>query len=330
MKVLVTGAGGFLGRHTVGALLRRGYEVRALLRSEEQAKVLPKAADVMIGDIRRASDCDLVLKDVECVVHLAAAVSGGEDQQFASTVIATEVFLSALRRNPVKHMVHVSSIAVYDWAGTTTEMTEVSPLSPSIYDMGAYSIAKFWQEKIILEFALDTGLHLTILRPGFIWGEDHAKIAGMGRSIGRLHLVFGPMTRLPLTYVENCADCISVAASREPQTPEVFNVFDDDRVTTWAYSGDCFNAMKERHLRIPVPYYAGMFVAQLAALTSKLLFGPAGRLPSLLVPRRYEAQFKPLRYSTRKLRDELQWHPPFEYAECWRRTASRPLQGGRA
>ena len=75
-----------------------------------------------------------------------------------------------------------------------------------------------------------------------------------------------------------------------------------------------------RRYLIPVPYWAGKAVANLASLTSRLLFGRNGRLPSLLSPLKYEAQLKPLRYSTRKLKQELNWLPVIGFDEAMRRS----------
>jgi nucleoside-diphosphate-sugar epimerase len=57
------------------------------------------------------------------------------------------------------------------------------------------------------------GWDLTVLRPGFIWGRDHGYLAALGQQFGRHHLVIGPLTRLPLTHVENCADAFVLAAA---------------------------------------------------------------------------------------------------------------------
>ena len=53
--------------------------------------------------------------------------------------------------------------------------------------MGPYTIAKNWQERIIRRFAESNSRKLTISRPGFIWGQDHTEIAGMGRRFGRFY-----------------------------------------------------------------------------------------------------------------------------------------------
>ncbi len=313
MRVFVTGAGGFLGRATVQKLLDDGHEVIAMVRSHAGSPAWPPSVEVVQADLRVPSQYEAALSEADAVVHVAAAVDGDEDQQFNSTVLATEKFLDALACSSVRRVVHISTIAIYDWHNTKGEMNEDSPLSENVYELGPYSIAKMWQERIVKEKAESHNWHLTILRPGFVWGSERPNLAGMGRTMGPIHLMFGPFTRLPLTYVENCAHCIAKALPREPMAPEVFNVFDSDSVRVWQYCRAYFRAQSRRQLLVPVPYYVGLLTAHLAGLTSRILFGPTGRLPSLLVARRYESQFKPIRYSTRKLREVLSWTPPVSF-----------------
>jgi len=320
MRVLVTGAGGFLGRATVNTLLDRGHQVCALVRSQSAASDWPETVEIVHADLRVPSQYAHALKGVEAVVHLAASVSGSEDQQFNSTVIATEAFLKVLAQSGVRRFIHVSTIAIYDWHETSREMTENSPISKNIYEMGPYGIAKYWQEKIVEEAAVEHSLELTILRPGFIWGQGNSDLAGMGRSMGPVHIMFGPFTRLPLTYVDNCADCITASVTRAPAEPEIFNVFDSDEIQVWKYCREYYRRKKERKLLLPIPYTVGLLLAKFAKLTSRVLFGPSGRLPSLLTPLRYEAQFKPLRYSTKKLRQSMGWVPLIEFNDAMART----------
>ena len=94
-------------------------------------------------------------------------------------------------------------------------MDEKTPLLGDIYKMGGYTIAKVWQERLVSRAAADASWQLTILRPGFIWGAQHAEIGGMGRIFGRIYLMFGPFTRLPLTHIMNCANSV-IAALESP------------------------------------------------------------------------------------------------------------------
>jgi nucleoside-diphosphate-sugar epimerase len=315
MKVLVTGAGGFLGQAAVRRLLAKGHEVRAIVRPSSQAPAWPDKVEVVRADLRVAKDLLSAFDGIDSVLHLAAATSGSEDAQFATSVVATERFLEAMAKSAVKRLIHVSSLVVYDWSQEKSCMDENSPLENDPYGMGGYTIAKVWQERVVSRFARQHAWDLTILRPGFIWGADHARIAGMGRQFGPVYILFGPFTRLPLTYVDNCADCLVTAVENAAASGETFNVIDSDDVRVWRFARNYARRTGRHAFFVPVPYRMGLGLAQLAALTSRLLFKGKGKLPSLLTPRRFESQFKPIRFSNQRLRSKLNWRPRLSFAE---------------
>jgi nucleoside-diphosphate-sugar epimerase len=323
MKMLVSGAGGFLGRSVVDRLLERGHEVRAIVRPSSSKPPWPDTVEVFRADLRVQDGLVSAFDGVDAVLHLAAATSGNEDTQFASTVVATERFLDAMAKSTVKRLIHVSSLVVYDWSKARSCMDEKTPLENNPYAMGGYTIAKIWQERVVSRFAKKHSWDLTIARPGFIWGEGHAQIAGMGRQFGRLYLLFGPFTRLPLSHVDNCADCLVTAIENPAASGEILNIIDGDDVRVWRYAREYARRSGQRGPLLPVPYRVGLGVAQLAALTSRTLFGKKGKLPSLLTPRRFESQFKPIRFSNRKVTSVLNWRPRLSFDQCLDRSFDR-------
>ena len=321
--MLVSGAGGFLGRSVVDRLLERGHEVRAIVRPSSSKPPWPDTVEVFRADLRVQDGLVSAFDGVDAVLHLAAATSGNEDTQFASTVVATERFLDAMAKSTVKRLIHVSSLVVYDWSKARSCMDEKTPLENNPYAMGGYTIAKIWQERVVSRFAKKHSWDLTIARPGFIWGEGHAQIAGMGRQFGRLYLLFGPFTRLPLSHVDNCADCLVTAIENPAASGEILNIIDGDDVRVWRYAREYARRSGQRGPLLPVPYRVGLGVAQLAALTSRTLFGKKGKLPSLLTPRRFESQFKPIRFSNRKVTSVLDWRPRLSFDQCLDRSFDR-------
>ena len=102
MKVLLTGAGGFLGRAVGSALRRHGHSVRALVRTAEldSSTAAPDGMEIWSGDLR-TTDLDAALAGVDAVVHLAAVFRGDVMEQFLGTVVPTEALLEAMvRRGP--------------------------------------------------------------------------------------------------------------------------------------------------------------------------------------------------------------------------------------
>ncbi len=320
MKVLVTGAGGFLGRHVIDCLLERGHGVRAIIRPASAAPKWKGEVEIFRADLRVSDNLASAFEGINAVLHLAAATSGDEDVQFASTVVGTERFLAAMVKSSVKRLIHVSSLVVYDWGHAKGIIDENTPLLSNPYRMGGYTIAKLWQERVVAKFAQAHSWNLTIMRPGFIWGAQHAEIAGMGRHIGRAYIMFGPLTRLPLCHVANCASCLVAAVENPAAIGRTFNLVDGDDIRVWRYLREYTRRTGQRALLLPVPYIVGYGVANLASVTSHILFRNKGKLPSLLTPRRFESQFKPVRFSNRELKLILAWNPPLNFHQCLRLT----------
>jgi nucleoside-diphosphate-sugar epimerase len=320
MKVLVSGASGFLGEYTVARLLERGHSVRAIVRATSPVPSWAGEVEIFPADLRIQDNLLTAFEGMDALLHLAASTSGDEDVQFTSTVVGTERLLEAMSKSSVKRLVHVSSIAVYDWARAKRIMDERTPLLSDMYEMGAYAMAKVWQERLVSRAATAHSWELTILRPGFIWGRQQPVIGGMGRIFGRIYLMFGPFTRLPLTHVVNCADCLVASLECPAAIGESFNVIDGDRIRVVRYVCEFIRRTGQRGILLPVPYRLGLGLANLAAFVSRGLFGKKGRLPSLLIPRRFEQQFKPMRFSNLKLKDKLSWKPPLSFDDCLRLT----------
>ena len=129
MKVLITGANGFLGRHVVGALLARGIEVRAMIRPAVRLDALgwPSSVEVFRADLRNSCELGRAFEGVDVLLHLAAVVSGGEDAQFAGTVAGTERLLDAMGLSACRRLVLCSSFSVYDYSSTRRILDEGSP-----------------------------------------------------------------------------------------------------------------------------------------------------------------------------------------------------------
>ncbi len=117
MTNLVTGANGFVGSHSVRALLSRGEKVKALVRKGSDASRLGdiRGFDIVEGDLRDPESCRKALKGVDRVFHCAAKVSDwGRAVDFReSTVHGTANILAAAREAGVCRFVHVSTTDVY-------------------------------------------------------------------------------------------------------------------------------------------------------------------------------------------------------------------------
>ena len=321
MRALITGANGFLGRHVVSALLARGIGIRALVRPAAALEALgwPSSVEVFRADLRTSRQLERAFEGVDVLLHLAAVVSGGEDAQFAGTVVGTERLLAAMASSACQRLVLCSSFSVYDYTSIRRTLDEDSPLhqAPAVYSRDGYTISKWWQERVTRRFAEKHGWDVTVLRPGFIWGRHHGYLAALGQQFGRHHLVIGPLTRIPMTHVENCADVFALAASDARARGMTLNVIDGPGERIWTYLSDYMRGSGQPGWRLPVPYWLAIRMVRLAYVT---VFRNASKVPSILIPRRLESRLRPLRFENRRLRETLGWTPLLDYKRCLART----------
>lgn len=323
MKVLVTGANGFIGRHVVDSFLKTGHEVRALVRQSVTLDGMAWEGQVEVAraDLRSSRDLDRACSGVDAVLHIAARMGGGEPEQFETTVAGTERLLEALRAAGGARVVLASSYAVYDWSAIEGRLTEDSPVvRENVFRRGPYTVAKVWQERVARRMATEEGFELTVLRPGFVWGRDHVVLAGMGQRYGGLYVVFGRSTLLPLTYVENCADAFVAATVDGAAVGETFNVVDDEPVTARRYTTEYLRRTGTPGRVVSVPYGSVLAISRLGSAVGARLFPDGGDLPDVLVPERLEALFKPLQFPNQKIRSGLGWSPRVSFEEALRRS----------
>ena len=176
-KILVTGAGGFIGSHLVEHLLSQGYEVRAFVRYnsrnfwgwvEEVSK--DKRVEIFTGDIRDFDSVYNALKNVEIVFHLAALISVPYSYHspiayIKTNVIGTYNLLQASLMHSVKRFVHISTSEVYGTAQyiPIDEKHPVNPQSP-------YAASKAAADHLVMSFYYSFDLPVTIVRPFNTYG----------------------------------------------------------------------------------------------------------------------------------------------------------------
>jgi nucleoside-diphosphate-sugar epimerase len=316
VKVLVTGAGGFLGLHVVRSLCARGHTVRALVRRPHPALAGgDPGVEVAVADLRSAPLAPL-LDEIDAVVHLATTMVGDDFTIFQGTMGATERLLEALARSAVRRLVLVSSFSVYDWHRVGEQLDDGSPLLANPWAGGGYAAAKIWQERLARRLAAATGIALTVMRPGFIWSPDGALPACFGIPLGRAFCVIGPRREPPLTHVVNCADAVAAALAAPGAANRTFNVVDRGGVSAWQWVGARLRR-EQRGWRFPLPEFVARALVRAIDLASRLIFGPTRKLPSLCDPLRYAARFAPIRVDLRPLEAELAWTPPLaSFSEC--------------
>ncbi len=178
MKILVTGASGFIGGRFARFALEQGLTVRVNGRRPEAVQHLTKrGAEFVQGDL---SDPDLVhrlCRDVEMVVHCAGAVgTWGTYQHFhQANVVVTQNVIEGCLGQQVRRLVHLSSPSVYFDGKAHVGLREEQVPKRFVDHYGA---TKYLAEQKVME-AQEFGLEVIALRPRFVTGAgDEARAQG--------------------------------------------------------------------------------------------------------------------------------------------------------
>jgi nucleoside-diphosphate-sugar epimerase len=315
MKILVTGANGFLGRRVVAAFCESGHAVRALVRPSARVDALLEGENVELvrSDLRNDPNLVDALRGVDAVVHLAASMSGSDFSRFQETVTTSERLFDAMHEAGVTRLVLCSSFSVYDWYRAHGRADEDLALleGADVYRRGGYATAKLWQERLAQRMAERHDWQLTIVRPGFIWGPGNECPDGsIGPSIGPFHLVFAAGRQLPFTHVVNAADCLRAAVEDENAAGHTFNLVDGYDLTAWRFKGEHLRRTQGSGYRVWLPYWLVWPVILGIHRVARWILGPRLKLPFLFMPTGFAQGYRPLTFGTEKIRRELGWHPP--------------------
>ncbi|HLC54382.1 MAG TPA: NAD-dependent epimerase/dehydratase family protein [Candidatus Nanoarchaeia archaeon] len=155
--VVVTGAGGFIGKHVVQKLIDKGLRVRALIRNPEQKKYFSHSArlEIQVGDIRNKQFILNAVRGAEIVVHLAAAKSDEADSGDIN-IIGSSNLITACERGKVKLIIHMST------------------MSTKIARKGMYASTKAASDELMR----NSKILATILRPSIVYGRELSGVFG--------------------------------------------------------------------------------------------------------------------------------------------------------
>ncbi len=326
MPICVTGGTGFLGAALVQDLLAGRVPVRVLARPSPRADLLEtQGAEIVRGGLEDLDSIVRAVSGADIVYHLAAKVdSPGRKADFLDTNVGgTERVLTACLRQGVNRVVYSSSLAVYGPVSEAQRIDENTSYdeSPQLRDF--YAESKILADQFAVRFAHQTGLPLTIVRPGIVYGSGKQLPVGLlGFTVGRNNFVFGnPNHRIPLNYVENLVDAMQLAAqSASNGQLRQFNIVDDDELTLATY-----HAAKTEVDKTRTYFLAGWPVLLAAPFAEAILQatpnGGSVRFSRHQLKRALQDRW----YDTRRIREQTGWAPKVPLQDALYRT----WRGGR-
>lgn len=238
-KILVTGAGGFIGSHLVELLVKKGCKVRALVHYNSFNrwgwldyidKTTKDSVEIYVGDVTDPYGVKKIMNGCDIVFHLAALIGIPYSYYFPNTYVDTNIkgtlnILQAARELRVEKVIHTSTSEVYGSAQFVpiTEMHSINPQSP-------YAATKASADFLALSFYKSFHLPVSIIRPFNTYGPRQSARAIIPTIItqiasGKRKIQLGSLypTR-DLTYVNDTVEGFIKIAESDNSIGEIINI----------------------------------------------------------------------------------------------------------
>jgi len=269
------------------------------------------AVHIVRGDLVCRDDARAAARDAAVVYHLAAGTGlKSHASAFMNSVVTTRNLLDALvEQGTLKRFVNLSSFAVYsnkcDNSANVLDETSSVEAQPQMR-AEAYCYAKVKQDALVIDYGERHHIPFVLIRPGVVYGPGKTAIPGrIGIGTSRFFLHLGGSSRIPFTYVDNCADAIVLSGLKPGLEGEVFNVVDDDLPTSRQFlrAYKC-NVGPIRSVYLPksVSYF-------LCSLWEHYSEWSQHQLPPVFTRREWHAYWKATDYSNQKIKRRLGWQP---------------------
>ena len=298
MKIMLTGATGFIGKSLVFELLQQNFNVSIAVR--QKTNLFPcKVKQFVVGDFGDNPDFSASLAKVDCVIHLAGRahvidkIKTSELNGFRN--INRDLTLHLAKQaidSGVKRFLFLSSIGVN---GNQNNKPFLETDTPNPQE--SYAISKYEAEQDLMRLSQDTGLEVAIIRPPLVYGY------GAPGNFGRLVKWVGAKLILPLPLgsvknarsliaIDNLVSFIITCIAHKNAANEVFLISDREDLSTTQLLRKIAKAFNKKIFLLPVPVQLMIFMA-----------GFLGRRADAI------RLFSSLRVDSSKAKELLDWNP---------------------
>ncbi|SDI67461.1 NAD-dependent epimerase/dehydratase family protein [Pseudomonas panipatensis] len=277
MKILVTGASGFIGGRFARFALEQGLAVRVNgRRADALEPLVSRGAEFMPGDLSDPALVRRLCDSVDAVVHCAGAVGvwGPREHFQQANVGLTESVVEACLKQSVRRLVHLSSPSIYFDGQSHVGIREEQV--PSRF-ANHYGATKYQSERVALG-AAEFGLEVLALRPRFVTGAGDTSIFPRliaAQRKGRLKIIGKGLNKVDFTSVQNLNDALFAALlAGGPALGQAYNISNGQPLPLW----DVVNYVLRRLELPPVSEHIPYALAYgLAALNEGLCYLRPGR-----------------------------------------------------
>jgi len=250
---LITGAGGLVGSSLAEASVKRGYKVKALIRTGSDGSFLESlGVEVVRGDLQDKSLPIEATQGVDTVFHCAAKVGdwGSVDSYRQVNVEGLRKLLDSLNPAQLYKFVHFSSLGVYE-ARHHHQTDESTPPPDQHFD--GYTQSKMESEKLALQYHKDKGYPIVVLRPGFIYGpRDRTVLPRLMEKLKTKEVKYIGSSSYAMNniFVGNLVQAAFLALDNPNAVGQVFNLTDGEKV-----SKKRFITTIAKGMNLPTPFF---------------------------------------------------------------------------
>lgn len=316
MKVLVTGASGFIGSHLVEGLTKKNYKVECLVRKNSNLQHL-KNLDVRLiqGDI---TDKDsLNFSDIDTVFHLASETGNvTKDRYYLVNYQGTKNLLNKCIESNVRKFIYFSSADIYGRVKKfpITEETKENPWT-------FYAKSKLLAEKIVLEFCKEKNLHGVIIRPPGVYGPKDHKNSATSLIFKQIKKGYFPLigdgnNLKEFCYVKNLCEGAILCAEKE--TKSKIYLISDER--PYSFKEIILTIAKVLNINLKIirlPWFAGYFGGLIFEIILKIM-----NLPPKFSRETIYKLVNNFYFDISKIKDELGYRPKYSLEEGIKETIS--------
>lgn len=247
---LVIGGTGFIGRHLTRALVKQGTDVRVLSRGRTGPFAdLPESVETRAVSLGNKNDLVAAMNGVDVVYNLAKSLDETWEAALKNDVGVAVRVAEACQEAGVKRLVYTGTIASYDMSDPGMTITEATGFAEDMSDRNLYARSKAECERRLMQMHRETGLPVTIARPGIVVGPGGPlQHWGIGRwhGAGAVRIWGKGRNILPFVLIDDVCDGLIAMAHHPDATGESFNLVGDPMMSARDYFDAIHKAMGAR------------------------------------------------------------------------------------
>ena len=231
IRILITGATGFIGSYLVRDLISRGYRnISIIVRKTSNISIFEKYnLNLIYADITNKKEVLTINESIDVIYHCAGYVGNkSKETLYKVNVVAVENICNLALKLKVKKLIHLSSVAVIS-GNLDVPLVEELPYKAT----NPYGESKLVAEKLVLRFR-DKGLNIVIVRPCMVYGKGEPHLLSFIFKIlklGVFPLLNKGRAKFHLVYVKNVTDFLIGCMEKEAAVNNIFFIADKEVLT---------------------------------------------------------------------------------------------------